>query len=257
MPSQNLACPEYRLQGEGPLLVYIAGLDGTGELLFKQIPDLSQYYRVVTFRSREGSDFDYNDLANDVAAIIVDLGEKRATVVGESFGGTVALWFALKFPHLLDRLVIVNSFPRFHARFRIAVAAILARWMPHGITWAARFISNNMGLSIDRVNAESRRRFFAIVKTVDHEAYTRRLELIRGFNVESRLNEIRAPVLLIAAENDIVLPSAKEATAMAAQMPNVTVKIVRSAGHAVLLGDRFRLADAMTQWSEDVGRRDH
>ena len=209
---------------------------------------------MVTFRSRSGRDFGYDDLASDVAAIIDQAGAERATVVGESFGGTVALWFALKFPTMLDRLVIVNSFPRFHGRLRIALAAALARWLPFRITWAARLVSNSLGLFIDGVSDESRRKFFNVMKTVDGQAYARRLQLIRGFDVEAQLARIHAPVLLIAANRDIVVPSTAEAAAMAARMPNATIRIVESAGHAVLLGDRFRLLDALEEWSGAAAR---
>src|SRR5947199_5840071 len=88
--------PPYRVEGSGPLLIYIAGLDGTGELFFKQAPALARSYRVVTFRSRDDSRFTYEDLADDVAAIINDLGESRATILAESFGGGVAFTFALR-----------------------------------------------------------------------------------------------------------------------------------------------------------------
>jgi len=56
--------PAYRVEGRGPLLIYIAGLDGTGELFFKQNPLLATSYRVVTFRSRESGRFTYEDLAD-------------------------------------------------------------------------------------------------------------------------------------------------------------------------------------------------
>src|SRR5689334_20685378 len=64
--------PLYRSEGSGPLLIYIAGLDGTGELFFKQVPQLASSFRVITFRQRDDSDFSYEDIADDVAAIIGD-----------------------------------------------------------------------------------------------------------------------------------------------------------------------------------------
>src|SRR5215470_9574899 len=87
--------PSYCVAGSGPPLIYIAGLDGSGQLFFKQTAELAERYRVVAFTLRESRRFTYDDLADDVAAIIDDLGERRATIVGESFGGTVSLWFAL------------------------------------------------------------------------------------------------------------------------------------------------------------------
>jgi len=122
--------PRYHVEGSGPLLVYVCGLDGTGELFFKQAAWLTDSFRVVTFRQRDDGDFSYEDLADDVAAIIRDTGEQRATLVAESFGGGVALVFALRYPQMVERLVIVNSFPRYRQRLRIRLAAWGAAWLP-------------------------------------------------------------------------------------------------------------------------------
>src|SRR5262245_11502094 len=127
--------PRFQTEGSGPLLVYIAGMDGTGELFYKQIPALSRSYRIVTFKSRESGRFTYDDLTDDVAAIIHKVSRERAIIVGESFGGTVAMQFTIRFPELVERLVVVNSFPRFHPRWKIEIAATFAPIFPPQFTW--------------------------------------------------------------------------------------------------------------------------
>jgi pimeloyl-ACP methyl ester carboxylesterase len=239
--------PTYRTVGSGPLLVYVAGLDGTGELLFKQIPGLSQAYRVVTFRSRDHGLFTYDDLADDVASIINDVGGRSATIVAESFGGAVALTFALRYRAMVDRLVIVNSFARFHARAKIKIAVLLSSMLPFWITFPARAVANTIGLRADGVKREDRAHFFKIIRTVKREGYVRRLKIIKDLNLENRLSEIKAPTLFIAGDRDLLIPSVKEANAMARQMPNATVKVVRGAGHACLLSSRVRLAELLVE----------
>ncbi|HJQ27334.1 MAG TPA: alpha/beta hydrolase [Blastocatellia bacterium] len=239
--------PQYRVEGSGPLLVYIAGLDGTGELFFKQAPALVRSYRVVTFRSRDDSRFTYDDLADDVAAIISDLGERRATIVAESFGGGVAFTFALRHPAMVERLVIVNSFARFHARLKIRLAVMFGSVMPFWATTDMRLLLNTVGLWVDEVRGEDRRRFFKAIRAVKRPSYLQRLRLIVGLNVEDRLAEIHAPTLFVAGDKDLLIPSAREARAMAARMPNAKVKIIPGAGHACLLGNRVRLADLIAE----------
>ena len=234
--------PPYRVEGSGPLLIYIAGLDGTGEFFFKQRPDLAESFRVVTFRSREGAGFSYDDLTDDIAAIIEDNRESRATILGESFGGTVALWFVLRYPAMVDRMVVVNSFPRFRRQILIRLAARLAAALPFSTTWLARSGASFLGLLADGVERDDRRRFFAALKTVKRDSYVQRLKLIVGFNVEDRLHEIDAPTLFIAGEKDLLIRSVREAKAMARRMPRAIVRVIQGAGHACLMGNRVNLA---------------
>lgn len=235
------------VEGSGPLLVYIAGLDGTGKLLFKQLPDLSRQYRVVTYRSREDAHFTYDDLTGDVARIIRSFGEKRAVILGESFGGTVALSFALRYPEMVERLIIVNSFPRFRRRLKIRTAAWLARVLPFRFILPARLAASSLGLYMDGVTREDRRRFFDAIRTVKREGYARRLQLIAEFDAEDRLSEIQAPTLFIAGERDLLIPSANEARSMARRMPDAEVRVIKGAGHACLLGERVNLAQILCE----------
>lgn len=237
--------PEYRVEGDGPLLICNSGLDGTGQLFFKQARRLSRFYRVVTFRSRERGQFTYEDLTGDVAAIIRHQGEQRATILGESFGGTVALSFALRYPEMVERLVVINSFPRFRRRNQIKLGVMLASKLPFGLLWPVRRMAGALGLKVDGVSRADRRVFWSAIRTVRAEGYLRRLQLIAEFDVENQLSEIQAPVLLIAADRDLLVPSVREARAMAARIPNATVRIIRGAGHACLMGDRVRLDELL------------
>jgi pimeloyl-ACP methyl ester carboxylesterase len=234
--------------GAGPLLIYIAGLDGTGELFFKQAPELARSYRIVTFRSRDHGRFTYDDLADDVANIIREFGEHQATIVGESFGGTVAMTFALRHPQMIERLIVVNSFPRFRRRLNIRLAAWLARAMPFRAILPARFASCMLGLLRDGVKREDRRQFFKAIRTVKKEGYARRLQLIAELDIEDRLSEIQAPTLFIAGEKDLLIASAREAQLMAERMPYAQVRIIKGAGHACLMGSRVRLAAILDGW---------
>jgi len=242
--------PQYQVEGSGPLLIYVAGLDGTGQLFFKQSPRLALAQRVITFRSREDRRFTYGDLTDDLAAIIRDQGEQRATIVGESFGGTVALNFAVGYPRMVERLVVVNSFPRFRNRLTIKLGAKVATGVPFRLLWPVRRAASTLGLLVDGVGRDDRRLFWRAISTVSSEAYARRLQLIEALDLEPRLSEIQAPTLFIAGDRDLLIPSVKEAYAMAARMPNARVKVIKGAGHACLLGSRTRLDELLAEWDE-------
>jgi pimeloyl-ACP methyl ester carboxylesterase len=247
----NSGSTQYRAEGSGPLLIYVAGLDGTGQLFFKQSPRLTSYYRVITFRSRDHGKFTYDDLTGDIAGIIRDLGEEKAIIVGESFGGTVALSFALRYPQMVERLVVVNSFPRFRKRLTISLGIKLSSGM-FSVLWPLRRAANRLGLAIDGVSSGDRERFWTAIRTVSPEAYRQRLRLIGELDLDSRLHEIRVPTLFIAGDRDLLVPSVKEARIMAARIPTAKVKIVEGAGHACLLGNLVRLDELLFESSDSV-----
>lgn len=246
-PASSANPPKYKVEGSGPLLIYNAGLDGTGELFFKQAGALARSYRVVTFRSREEGLFTYDDLVNDVAAIIRDQSEEQATILGESFGGTVALSFALRYPKMTERLIVVNSFPRFRRRLQIKLGVMLASTLPFGLLWPLRRAGNILGLLVDGVRREDREVFWKAISSVSPNGYARRLQLIAEFDVESSLPEIKTPALFIAGDRDLLIPSVIEAHAMATRMPNAAVKVIEGAGHACLMGDRVNLAAILAE----------
>src|SRR5215475_12438161 len=144
----------YRIEGDGPLLVCLPGLDGTSNLFYKQTPGLTARYRVALITLPDLGNFTYEDMAADVASVIRELGQERAIVLGESFGGTVALWFALLHPELVDRLIIINSFPRFRKRTLLWAGLVLARKAPPGLVWFVRRAGNTIGLLLDGVGRE-------------------------------------------------------------------------------------------------------
>ncbi len=235
----------FRVQGAGPLLIYICGLDGTGELFFRQAPGLADSYRVVTFPLRAEGEFTYDDLTGDIKRIMDRLGDPQAVILGESFGGTVALHFALRYPNRVKRLVVINSFPRFRGRARIRLAARLASAIPSFLIPLVRRVGNSIGLFLDGVAWNDRKKTHRALRASLLSGYRRRLQLIAEVNLEERLPAITAPALFIAGTRDRVVPSVDEARRMAALMPNAAVHIVPGAGHACLLGGKVRLADIL------------
>lgn len=246
----------YQVEGDGPLLISIAGLDGTGELFFKQSAALARSFRVVTFRQRDEREFSYDDLADDVADVLAaaagpSTDTPRATIVAESFGGGIALTFALRYPSMVERLVIINSFSRYRERARINLARWFASWVPFQALWPLRIAASRLGLHIDGVGPADRRRFFDAIRTVSGQAYAQRLRLVAALNLDDRLCEITAPTLLIATKKDLIVRSMREARFMAERIPNACVKILPGAGHACLLGNSVSLADLIAEWKKN------
>jgi epoxide hydrolase 4 len=102
----------------GPLIVMIHGFPDFWYGWRDQMEALSRRYRTVAIDQRgyNLSDkpagleaYDLTVLASDVAAVIRDVGEDRAVIVGHDWGGAVAWTFAMLYPEQTERLIILNS----------------------------------------------------------------------------------------------------------------------------------------------------
>src|SRR5437773_3723681 len=101
---------QYRKTGSGAALIYVPGMEGSGELFFLQEPALARKFTVITTALTAQLPFDYESLCDDLLSVVREQSNGPVTLVAESFGGTIALQFALGHPELLNRLVLVNTF---------------------------------------------------------------------------------------------------------------------------------------------------
>src|SRR5687768_14064689 len=117
-----------------PLLIYLPGMEGTGKLFYRQEPLLSPHYTIVALPSRCDPPFDYDQLTSDVLKAIEETGANKAIIVAESFGGTVALQFALQHQDRVERLVLINTFPYFRRRWwlNLGIALLPLTFIPIG-----------------------------------------------------------------------------------------------------------------------------
>src|SRR5262245_19881616 len=104
-------------QGSGPPIVLVHGSMSDYREWSKQTAAFAKHYRVIAYSRRyhwpnlaAGKDVDASveRQADDLAAIIRALGIAPAHVVGHSFGGAVALNLALRYPELVQTLVLAE-----------------------------------------------------------------------------------------------------------------------------------------------------
>ena len=104
----------FRHMGQGNPVVILHGLLGLSDnwvtfgrqmaLDFEVfIPDLRNHGQ-----SPHDPVFNFQVLAEDLHELIAELGLKKVSLIGHSLGGKTAMLFALKYPDLLDKLVIVD-----------------------------------------------------------------------------------------------------------------------------------------------------
>ena len=106
----------YRQAGSGPLLVMIHGIAGSSGTWVPVMPLLAEHYTVIApdllghgESAKPRGDYSLGAYASGIRDLLGVLGHERATVVGHSLGGGVAMQFAYQFPQMAERLVLVCS----------------------------------------------------------------------------------------------------------------------------------------------------
>jgi pimeloyl-ACP methyl ester carboxylesterase len=102
--------------GSGPLLLLIHGMAGTAANWQSVVEPLALRNTVIApdfpghgLSAPGGGDYSLGSLASGLRDLLLALGHDRATLVGHSLGGGVALQFTYQFPEMVERLVLVSS----------------------------------------------------------------------------------------------------------------------------------------------------
>src|SRR5688500_1359580 len=111
-------------------LVLVPGLDGSGLMFQRQVPRLERRFAVTVVRHRDDARHmsELVDGLDRVVAAAAPDGEP-VSLVGESFGGALAMTYALAHPGRVRRLVLLNSFAC-ESRWRLWLAHQLLRVTP-------------------------------------------------------------------------------------------------------------------------------
>jgi pimeloyl-ACP methyl ester carboxylesterase len=245
--------PCVTIEGAGPTIVLVPGMNGSGRLFYQQVPRLRERYRVVTYSLRDDAPT-LEALADDLHQIvkqIVSPGE-LITLLGESFGGAVALTFALAYPEQVGALVILNSFPHFAPKIRLILASVGLRMLPWGVMGLIRH-ATAWRLHSRHTHRSEVKRFIELTTDATRTGYLNRLRLLRRYDVRDALPRLRPPVLFLAAEQDHLVPAVAQATIMAARVPRGTVQILDGHGHICLIAPDLDLAAIIEQWQTSFG----
>lgn len=232
----------YESSGTGHPIVLIPGF-ASGIWNWSWQADLASEFQVITFdprgigRSISGdlSSLSLDLFTDDVLLILDDLDIEKAHIVGASFGGFVALEFALKQPERVDKLIlactsaggpehvspdieILRSFTRDP---NIALGEQIRRFFRPAFT--ERFHEEHPEI----VEALCRARE---ANDVSDETYLAQLTTAVSFNVADRLHEIEHKTLVLTGDSDKLVPM-QNSVNLAAKLPNARLEIIENGSH--------------------------
>jgi 3-oxoadipate enol-lactonase len=170
-------------------------------------------------------------MADDVHELMQKLGVEKASFIGLSMGGAIALRFALKYPAKVEKLVLANTAARFANKIsgniykilkRIFVMSVMPR--KYGADMVSRFVFPKSG------QEEYRAEFFREIMMSDKMAYFDSVKSIIRHDVRKELAKITVPTLVIGGSHDFVTPSFLQ-KAIAENIKGSKLVIIEGAGH--------------------------
>jgi proline iminopeptidase len=250
-----------KVVGQGyPLLLMHGGpsLDHTTLLPLEPLADeftLIFYDHRCNGRS-EGAEvpsMTWENLTADADTLRQALGFEQWAVLGHSFGGNVALEYALRYPQRLSRLVLMNTGGDQRWVNQNAPEILAKRgYRANTVQAARRFYKGQV--TIDEY-------FPTLVKFIGAYSYQRSLvynptvltlaqkiglgppmklrpealifgygQLLQGWSVMDRLGEIQVPTLVLAGRYDFLFPPEHQAI-LADRLPNAQLELIECAGH--------------------------
>lgn len=244
-----------KVMGQGYPLLLMHGGPGLDYTSLLPLVPLADQFTLIFYDHRcngrsdgaEISSMTFDNLTADADALRQSLGFDQWTVLGHSFGGNVALEYALRYPQNLSQLILMNTggdqwwvnqnVPEILAKRGYRTSAVdAARRFYNGQFAPGEFLSlfikfgrayfyhlDLLGLARDII--------FGPHQITRPEAtifgYTHTL---KDWTVMDRLGEIQVPVLVLAGRYDFLFPPEHQAI-LADRLPNAQLKLVERAGH--------------------------
>lgn len=256
--------------GAGPVVLFIHGLLGSRRNWGKLVDTLRTDFRVLApdlfghgASAKPMGDYSLGAHAATLRDLLDRLGIERATLVGHSLGGGIALQFCYLFPQRVERLVLVSS-----GGLGRSVSPLLRSATLPGAEWVLPLIASTwvreraeaLGRGLNRLgwrasadlseawngfaslaDADSRRAFLATARSVIDPG---------GQTVTAHDHlplAVEIPTLIVWGTRDRVIPTWHATTAQQA-IPGSRVELFEGAGHFPHLTEPSRFARLLSEF---------
>ena len=249
---------------EKPIAFLIHGGPGADHTSYKPtFSALSDKMQLVYFdhrgqgRSARGNKSTYtlDQNVEDMEALRRHLGLGKMIAIGSSYGGMVALTYAIRYPQNLSHLIVIATVPDYRFLQR-AQETLNDRGTPEQMA-IAQFLWNGNFETEQQLNDYFRimQPLYSVTANPTQTFPSRTIlsidaineafgGFLRSYNVLDQLHKITAPTLVIGARHDwICAPEFSEEIAKA--IPNSDLRIFENSGHLIRVDEPEALLDAI------------
>jgi len=253
----------YRRGGAGPVLLLLHGIGDSSRAWIPAMRLLQRRYTVLApdlpghgSSSNPIGDYSLGSHASSMRDLLDLLSIERVTVVGQSFGGGVAMQFAYQFPSRCERLVLVDAgglgrevnwilrlatVPAAEYVMPVLFPAFMRRWGDP----VARFL-REWGIDNPRA-AEVWRSYRSLIDPGNRAAFVRTARAVidpggQSVSAVNRLSLVaQMPTLIVWGAQDKIIPLLHAVQAHEV-IPNSRLEVMEGAGHFPHMEDPARFA---------------
>jgi 3-oxoadipate enol-lactonase len=241
IPAQDVMIGDtfVRISGQGFPLVFVHGFTTTSEFWKWQAEQFAVSYSVIRINlpghgaspAPTSRGYRVEDFVEDVARVFEKLTLDRAVLIGLSMGGIIAQVFTIKYPHLVEALVLVDTTA--HGLGADATAdTFLAAVDKRGAEKAIQNLSDaSFSSSASPALLEWARR--EVIQTPEFVARAA-VRSLNDADTRGSLSQIKVPTLVIVGEEDRVTPP-QESEILAKSISGSTLSLIPGAGHFSML----------------------
>jgi pimeloyl-ACP methyl ester carboxylesterase len=263
----------YRMEGNGPALLLLHGIAGSSRTWRDVFPLLTDRFTVIApdlmghgQSEKPVGDYSLGAFASGIRDLLEVLGIDRASVVGQSFGGGVAMQLAYQHPEQCERLVLVDS-----------------GGLGREVNWVLRFLTlpgseyvmpvifpgfvrdwgdsllrtvNDRGIHLGRV-AEMWSAYASLAEAENRQAFARVIRSVidPGGQTVSAMDRLylasAMPTLIVWGDRDAIIP-VSHAYAGHDAMPGSRLVIIEGVGHFPQIEAPERFVDALVDFIDST-----
>ncbi|GAA0446672.1 alpha/beta fold hydrolase [Streptomyces olivaceiscleroticus] len=262
----------YRYAGRGPAVVLVHGIGDSSATWAGIIPALARSHTVIApdllghgASDKPRADYSVAAYANGIRDLLGVLGIDRASLVGHSLGGGVAMQFAYQFPERTERLVLVSAggvgrevTPVLRVASMPVAAALLSVLGLPGMRCQTRLVLTllgALGTDLGRDAPVLMRLVDALPDAASRNAFVRTLRAVVDWRGQAITMLDRCyltqgmPTLLLWGARDGVIP-VRHAHRAHAAMPGSRLEIFEGAGHFPFTADPARFLATVEHFLE-------
>ncbi|MET7643578.1 alpha/beta fold hydrolase [Streptomyces sp. NPDC005426] len=234
---ENVKTLQYRFDGpeDAPVLVIGTSLGATWHMWDRQIPELTQHWRVFRYDlpGHGGAPAHpataVGELADRLVTTLDGLGVRRFGYAGCSIGGAIGADLALRHPQKVASLALVASSPRFGSADEFRQRGVIVRTNglePMARTAPERWFTPGFAAAQPAIVEWA----VQMVRATDPGCYIAACEALAAFDIRGELGRIGVPTLvLVGAEDQVTGPG--DARTLVAGIPDARLAVVPGASH--------------------------